>query len=277
MLKTPKASILIVTYNSGKYIKNTLKSCLNQNYDNFNILILDNNSTDWTPEYIESLKKKKIILYKSKENLWPYKGLNYLLDKTKAEYIAIQDHDDIFHPNKLKETISFLDKNPDYVWCGHNMLVYFEKDKNWYIFRIQQQNNVMHTSLVFRNKWFRYRDNDNMYLEDLYFQRKILSESGKIWNINKVLWFHLIKENKNNLSSNWWKLNIKDIKKFFDIYWYWKYWIQVFIVTLLKKTFPTFFYKIERKVLNKKYWVLSLENLLKYENIKILLDNFYNK
>jgi len=42
MLKTPKASILIVTYNSGKYIKNTLKSCLNQNYNNFNILILDN-------------------------------------------------------------------------------------------------------------------------------------------------------------------------------------------------------------------------------------------
>ena len=276
MKNTHKVSILIVTYNSWKYIKNTIKSCLNQTYENFDILILDNNSSDGTINYIKWLNNNKIKFFTSDKNLWPYKWLNFLLDKTDSEFIAIQDHDDIFHPNKIEESINFLSNNKKLIWCWNNVLVYYENENNWYIFKSQQDNHVMHTSLVFRNKWFRYRNEENYFLEDLYFQRKILCKSWWIWNIDKVLNLHLIKGGNNNLSSNWWDLTFNNFKKFFYVYWFWIYWIQIFGIFLIKKLFYSYFKKYEKRLIDKKYWLNTFGKLIKDKNLKILLDLYKN-
>lgn len=270
----PKVSILIVSFNSWKYLKNTIDSCLNQNYDNFDILILDNNSNDWTKEYLENLNNDKIKIFFSDKNLWPYRWLNFLLDKSTSDYISIQDHDDIYHPDKLKESVEFLEKNKWYIWCGNNTLVFFEKTNNWYIYKSQQKNHVMHTSLMFRNKWFRYRDNKNYFLEDLYFQKKILLKEWNIWNIDKVLNLHLIKSWNKNLSSNWGDITFDNIIKFFNIYWFWKYWIQIFGIFLIKKIFYSQFKKYEQKLIDKKYWLLDITKINEDNNLKILLEQF---
>ena len=81
----PLISILIVTYNPGEYLRNTLRSCIDQTYKNIEILILDNSSnTDisiYFPTEVELVKKIRMI--RSTENLGPYRGLNKLLKEAK--------------------------------------------------------------------------------------------------------------------------------------------------------------------------------------------------
>jgi glycosyltransferase involved in cell wall biosynthesis len=79
MPNKPLISILIVAYNPGEYLRNTIQSCLDQTYENTEILILDNNSSeDIVPNFPKS---EKIKLIKSSENLGPYRGLNLLLEQ----------------------------------------------------------------------------------------------------------------------------------------------------------------------------------------------------
>lgn len=65
MKEMPLVSVLIVTYNSEKYILKTIQSCLNQTYLNFEILLLDNSSTNNTVKIIKSINSPKMKLYKS--------------------------------------------------------------------------------------------------------------------------------------------------------------------------------------------------------------------
>src|SRR3990167_596097 len=122
IIKNSLVSVLICTYNAEKFIKSTLESVLNQSYKNIEVLILDNGSTDKTVPIIRTLalhnaqpltyevrKGPSIRLIESKKNLGPYKGLNVLLELAKGKYIAINDHDDIWHPEKIKKQVSFLE------------------------------------------------------------------------------------------------------------------------------------------------------------------------
>jgi teichuronic acid biosynthesis glycosyltransferase TuaG len=85
MQNNPLISILIVAYNPGAYLRNTILSCLDQTYENTEILILDNASSEDIALYFptDSEKLSKIKLIKSSENLGPYRGLNLLLEQVK--------------------------------------------------------------------------------------------------------------------------------------------------------------------------------------------------
>ena len=121
---TPRISILICSYNSWNYIISTIQSVLVQTYTHFELLILDNNSKDYTIQNIESFHDDRIKLFESKINYWPYWWLNYLLEKSTWDYIAILDHDDLWAKNKLEKQVEFLDNNLDFVWCGTQTVYY---------------------------------------------------------------------------------------------------------------------------------------------------------
>ncbi len=209
--------IVIVTYNTQKFIKKTLQSCLNQTYQNFEILVLDNNSEDETCKIINSFEDKRISLFKNKKNIGPYAGLNFLLDRANGEYIAIQDHDDIWFPKKLEKQIDFLEKNKDYIACGTNTFYFFEKEDLFILNKKKfNVNFVDHTSLVFRNKkCFRY--NADYILADEYFEQKILAKEGQIACIQSPLNIHRIRSDGNNLSNSRFKCTKKNLKQFFEI------------------------------------------------------------
>ncbi len=123
-----KVSILICTYNSWKYILSTISSVLVQKFFNFELLILDNNSSDNTVKNILSFNDERIKLFRSEKNYWPYAGLNYLLEKSNWEYIAILDHDDLWASDKLEKQVNFLNKNSNYIWCWTRTFMYYESD-----------------------------------------------------------------------------------------------------------------------------------------------------
>ncbi len=211
-----KVDILIVTYNAEKYIKKTLQSCLNQTYQNCEILILDNNSSDYTCAIVKAFDDARIKLFKGKNNIGPYNGLNFLLEKTQGDYIAIQDHDDIWLSTKVEKQVQFLNKNQNYVACGTNVFVFLEKEKiltlSMELFDVSY---VRHTSLMFRNSGFRY-DIEHMS-PDEYFEKKILSNQGKIACLQDALTIHRIRSDNKNLSLSRCSCTIDNIKQFFSL------------------------------------------------------------
>ncbi|PIY69220.1 hypothetical protein COY90_01670 [Candidatus Roizmanbacteria bacterium CG_4_10_14_0_8_um_filter_39_9] len=224
----PLVSVLICSYNAERFIESTLKSVLNQTYKNIEILILDNASTDKTVSIIQSLTHPNaaiptsqvrigpsIRLIQGEKNRGAYPGLNFLLAEAKGKFIAINDHDDIWHPEKLKRQINFLQKNIKYIGCGSSIINRYEAyDK--YIFRSQPEDAKVawHTSLMFRNNGYRY-DTSIKVATDFYFIKNILcGNDSSIYNFQEPLVLRRIFKGTGNLSGQWMKtVSFKDIFK----------------------------------------------------------------
>ena len=215
-MKQRLISILVVSYNAERYIEKTLRSCLAQTYPDFEVLVLDNASTDGTVGIINGINDSRIVLYEGKENVGPYAGLNFLLDCAKGEYVAIQDHDDIWFLEKIAKQAEFLRNNEDYIACGTNTFYYFER-KGVLILNEKPvyADFVDHTSLVFRNKGFRYDINHT--LADEFFEKKTLLKEGQIFCLQEPLTVHRIKKEGGNLSSSRFILSFKSVTDFFSV------------------------------------------------------------
>lgn len=215
-MKHPLVSILIVSYNAQRYIEATVQSCLKQTYTNIEVLILDNASKDRTREIIRQLNDKRVRLIASEKNLGAYGGLNELLEKAKGEYIAIQDHDDLWLPEKLERQIEFLETHPEYSGCGTQTYYYYEgRELATLVPAKGDAAFVDHTSLVFRNTGYRY---DLGYtLTDEHFEKKVLRSAGKLWCLAMPLVIHRIKADGTNLSGSRFQLNYKNLQELFAL------------------------------------------------------------
>lgn len=255
-MKNGLVSILVVSYNAEKYIEKTLQSCLLQTYSDFEILVLDNASSDRTVRVIKNFVDSSIILFENKENVGPYAGLNFLLDQARGEYIAIQDHDDIWFPEKIAKQVEFLENNKDFIACGTNTF-YFYEGKNVLILNEKTfyTDFVDHTSLVFRNESFRYTETH--HFADDHFEKKILLRNGKIACIQEGLTVHRIKSDGSNFSSHRFKLSFVQLYDFFDVFGFhvtsFMTLVDIFIGKYLSDRFIWF---IRRNITqSKKKWV----------------------
>jgi glucose-1-phosphate thymidylyltransferase len=115
--KSPLVNIGLLTYNSEKYLEACLNSLLAQNYENLEITILDNNSSDQTIEILEE-KFPTIKLIKSRENLGFGKGHNEIIRNTNGEFYACLNIDMIFEPNFIAELVKTISQKPIYGSVG---------------------------------------------------------------------------------------------------------------------------------------------------------------
>jgi len=108
-------SILITNYNKSHYLKKTISSCLSQNFDNKEILVFDDCSTDDSLKILNKFKKIKVIRNKKKKfksgPLNQIYGLNELFKISKGNIIFLLDSDDMFRKNKLFEISKIFKKN----------------------------------------------------------------------------------------------------------------------------------------------------------------------
>lgn len=213
----PLVSVLICAYNCEKYIAATVKSVQDQNYDNIEILILDNNSADDTVKILNILSENddRIKIYSKKINLGPYGGLNFLLNNSHGEFIAIQDHDDLWHGDKLSRQVDFLLNNEKYIGCSTGYIVYYEYFKKFNVAtRPEVDYYGWHPALLFRRTEKRY-DEKNASYADYDFERYILCENKKlIYNLKEPYSLHRMRNDFNNLSNKW--VNLKNIKNAFS-------------------------------------------------------------
>lgn len=267
-------SVLICTYNSWNYILNTLQSVVSQSYKNLEILILDNNSSDQTVNNIKSFKDTRIKIFESEENLWPYGWLNFLLEKVKGEYIAIQDHDDLRYSRKIEKQITFLENHSKYIWCGTKTLMYYEWDHKWFeYFLWKEWYYTIHPSLVFRNNNYKYPD--WMYMNDAVFQKNILCKWKKIiYNIDETLTIHRIKDGATNFSYKRYKLNKKNIKTVFDLHPAW-YALSATLFEIMRKIVYPFLQNIKKTYLIDK--IERIPFILQRQKIFKVLPKYLQK
>lgn len=125
MVEQPKVSIITPVYNGCSYIGRFIKSLLAQTYENVQVIIINDGSTDGTHEIIENYKenierKMKEFLYITIPNGGAGYAVNYALKYVKGEYLTWADSDDELLPTNLEKKVEFLDDNPEYgmVHCG---------------------------------------------------------------------------------------------------------------------------------------------------------------
>jgi|GEM_PF-1846772 glycosyltransferase involved in cell wall biosynthesis len=111
-----KVSIIIPAYNSEKTIEKAIRSALQQTYSDFEIIIVDDASTDKTKKIINSFEDSRIIYLKHKKNSGgPAKSINTGIKNSKGDYIAILENDDEWLPTKLEKQLELYEKISSFV------------------------------------------------------------------------------------------------------------------------------------------------------------------
>ena len=104
-------SIIMPSYNTASYIEETIHSVLNQTYTNWELIIVDDCSTDNTDEVLETIKDNRIRYFKNEKNSGAAISRNKALREAKGQWIAYLDSDDLWMPEKLEKQIKFMVEN----------------------------------------------------------------------------------------------------------------------------------------------------------------------
>ncbi|HLF46404.1 MAG TPA: glycosyltransferase family 2 protein [Chitinophagaceae bacterium] len=120
---SPKVSIIMPTHNRASLITASIESIRNQTFSNWELIIVDDGSTDETAEIISQYKDERIHFYKTERTGKVGKIKNIGLEKSSGDYIAFNDSDDLWHPEKLGKQVAVLLEYPDAGFCltgGYN-------------------------------------------------------------------------------------------------------------------------------------------------------------
>lgn len=161
----PKVSVIMSVYNGERYLRDSIKSILNQTFKDFELLIVDDGSTDNTKEILKTYKDPRINIITNLENIGLTKSLNKGIHIAKGEYIARQDADDVSRYNRLEKQVNYLELNKNIALLGTAIYVIDDKgDKledieyptNYYFIRqaLKRNNCFCHGSVIFKKKIF---------------------------------------------------------------------------------------------------------------------------
>lgn len=107
-------SIIMPSYNTGKYIAEAIQSVINQTYKYWELIIVDDCSSDNTDEIVTSFSEPRIKFFKNKINSGAAVSRNRALREAKGRWIAFLDSDDLWRIDKLEKQIGFMEKNGYY-------------------------------------------------------------------------------------------------------------------------------------------------------------------
>ena len=115
-------------YNSSLFLKDSIECILNQTYENFEFVIIDDGSSDNTVEIVKNYKDSRIKLFVNSHDGF-ITQLNFGLKVSSGEYIARMDGDDLTHIDRLRKQLEFLKENKDIILVGTNFFYINEKGK----------------------------------------------------------------------------------------------------------------------------------------------------
>jgi len=181
----PKVSVIMPSYNKDKYIRRAIESILGQTMPNFELIIIDDVSSDESVEIIQSYSDSRIRFFQNEVNQGIALTRNIGLEKATGEYIALLDADDIATEFRLEKQAVFLDANPEIavVFGGFDEIdendipseTYFTPLKNpdYIKARLLVQNVIPNGSCMYRKAFIdtykiRYRD-DYLGMDDYLF------------------------------------------------------------------------------------------------------------
>ncbi|HVO28401.1 MAG TPA: glycosyltransferase family 2 protein [Candidatus Paceibacterota bacterium] len=123
-----KVSILVNAYNEERYLKEALDSALAQTFGDFELVVLDDQSTDRTPEIVKEYTDPRVRYVRPAQRLGLVGGRNELLRQSRGEYLTYLDADDIYLPTKVEEEVLFLEQHPDCAAAYCDLGYFFDGD-----------------------------------------------------------------------------------------------------------------------------------------------------
>lgn len=108
----PLISVVLPAYNARKFIEQAVQSILDQSFSDFELLVIDDGSTDGTTEILKAITDPRLRLIRHKTNCGLIHVLNEGIAEAKGEFIARMDADDIAEPGRLETQVQFLEKHP---------------------------------------------------------------------------------------------------------------------------------------------------------------------
>jgi glycosyltransferase involved in cell wall biosynthesis len=238
-------SIITPSYNSSKFISQTIDSVLAQTYQNWEMIIVDDVSSDSTIDIIKTytVKDSRIKLIKLKVNSGPAIARNKGIRDAKGRYIAFLDSDDLWKHHKLKRQIDFMNKNNlSFTYCSYDLIN--EEDNNLGHFTTKEE--ISYYSLLKTcnvgclTAIYDTQQIDKIYMPNILKRQdyglwlKILKKIKKTKGITESLAIYRIR--KNSVSSN----------KFKAIYYVWKIYREVEKLSLLNSSYYMCYYIYNR-------------------------------
>ena len=129
-METPKVSVIIITYNRAQWLKTAMQTVLDQTFEDFELLIINDGSSDDTENTVESFCDPRVRYVKHAQNQGEGVARNTGMQHAKGEYIAFLDDDDEWFPNKLQLGVELLDSQPKQVGLVHSALINFHADSS---------------------------------------------------------------------------------------------------------------------------------------------------
>jgi glycosyltransferase involved in cell wall biosynthesis len=164
MENKPFFSVVIPLYNKEKYILATITSVLNQTFTNYEIIIINDGSTDNSLEIINKMKNEKMKIFSIK-NKGVSHARNFGIKNAEGKYIAFLDADDIWIKNKLEEQFKLLN-NSNLVWCTGRYIKDTGEEVNY-----KTENTIIDDTLIALNK------NLSLLTSTLIVKREIFSSN----------------------------------------------------------------------------------------------------
>ncbi len=209
----PKVSVMIPVYNGENFIKESIMSVLAQTYTDYEIIVINDGSTDKSEKILTPYIKKGIIRYFYQDNQGFANAKNRAIRESEGEYIAWLDYDDVWLPNRLSKTVNIMDKDKNTVvvgsYCGYIdengkklPLVYPYREKGVINFYLFPRNKIMTGSALIRKSvllendlWFEQQ----FFPADDYHMWLKLSFHGKMIIIPEILYHYRIHGNNSSI------------------------------------------------------------------------------
>lgn len=117
VIMDPIVSVVIPVFNGQDTVMQAIESILNQTFTNFEVVVIDDGSTDGTIQILRSISDARVII-KTQENLGAGAARRRGVEISRGRYVAVQDSDDRSFPTRLQEQVKFLDAHPKCVAVG---------------------------------------------------------------------------------------------------------------------------------------------------------------
>lgn len=166
----PQISVLMLAYNADKYIYDSIQSILKQSFEDFELIVYNDGSTDRTSEVVKGIFDPRIRFIDNKVNM----GLSHArissLKEAKCKYVAILDSDDLSFPNRLKIQYEFMEGHPEVALCGGNAVLIDQQGhtKNKKLHKTYKKHNLK--AILFFNNIF--------VNSSIIFRREVVNKLG---------------------------------------------------------------------------------------------------
>ena len=271
-------SILLPVFNCGLYVKSAIQSIINNSFENYEIIVINDGSTDNTLDIINQFNNPRIKIY-NKENSGLVETLNYGLKKCNYPIIMRMDGDDIIHHKKIETQLNYFSRNESILVGTQGFTIDLNENKTGKInlplthdkiikSLLKLSSGLIHPSIMFYkdallkiggyNQNFKHAEDYEMYLR--------LSKIGKISNIEDKLFY--LRKHDTNVSSVYAEDQIKNSIISREIY------LNSNTLLISKKIYDEYKRQIDKKNIYK-FYIKVQTRIVYFENNPTKLNSIF--